>query len=116
MSIENVPIELPDKEVKTLLSQYTTGTGKTYYPGIKHENKYFTFGTRVYINVLNYYNIFQDTYTDLADIYVYDMIRNLQTTQLYQITTIQTQRILPHQQTMIRQQLQTMKKKYYHEA
>ena len=48
MSIEQVPIKLPGKEVKTLLPEYTTATGKIYYPGIKHENKYFTTGTRVY--------------------------------------------------------------------
>ena len=48
ISIENIPIELPDKEVKEFLSIYTTTIGKTYYPGIKHTNKYFTTGTRVY--------------------------------------------------------------------
>ena len=46
ISIENIPIELPDKEVKEFLSIYTTTIGKTYYPGIKHTN--FTTGTRVY--------------------------------------------------------------------
>ena len=48
VSIENLPIELPDKEVKTFLSKYITPVGKTYYPGIKHHNKFFTTGTRVY--------------------------------------------------------------------
>ena len=48
ISIENIPIELPDKEVKEFLSTYTKIIGKTYYPGIKHSNKYFTTGTRVY--------------------------------------------------------------------
>ena len=48
ISIENVPIELPDKKVKTFLLEYTTVAGKTYYPGIKHENKYFITATRVY--------------------------------------------------------------------
>ena len=48
ISIENLPIELPDKKVKTFLSEYTTPVGKTYYPGIKHNNKFFTTGTRVY--------------------------------------------------------------------
>ena len=47
ISIENIPIELPDKEVKEFLSTCTTTIGKTYYPGIKHSNKYFTTGTRV---------------------------------------------------------------------
>ena len=35
ISIENLPIELPDKEVKTFLSKYVTLFGKTYYPGTK---------------------------------------------------------------------------------
>ena len=48
LSIENIPIELPDKEVKEFLSTYTTTIGKTHYPGIKHSNKFFTSGTRVY--------------------------------------------------------------------
>ena len=48
LSIENRPIELPDKDVKEFLSTYTTTIGKTYYPGIKHSNKYFTAGTRIY--------------------------------------------------------------------
>ena len=34
-------MERPDKEVKTLLSDYTTIIGKTYYPRTKHNNKYF---------------------------------------------------------------------------
>ena len=42
ISIENIPIELPDREVKTFLSEYATPIGKTYYPGITHYNKYFT--------------------------------------------------------------------------
>ena len=48
ISIENLPTGLPDKEVKTFLSQYATLFGKTYYPGIKHQNKYYTTRTRVY--------------------------------------------------------------------
>ena len=48
ISIENIPIELPDKEVKTFLSEYITITGKTYYPGKRYHNKHFTIGTRVY--------------------------------------------------------------------
>ena len=48
ISIENLPTRLPDKQVKTFLSQYTTLFGKTYYPGTKHQNKYYTTGTRVY--------------------------------------------------------------------
>ena len=48
ISIEYISIELPDKKVKTFLSTYTTPIGKTYYPGTKHYNKYFTAGTRVY--------------------------------------------------------------------
>ena len=38
ISIENIPIELSDREVKKFLSQYTTVAGKTYYPGIRHKN------------------------------------------------------------------------------
>ena len=48
ISIENIPIELPDCEVKEFLSTYTKIIGKTCYPGIKHSNKYFTTGTRIY--------------------------------------------------------------------
>ena len=48
ISIENLPIELQDKEVKTFLSEYVTLIGKTNYPGIKSQNKYFTTGTRIY--------------------------------------------------------------------
>ena len=48
VSIENMLTELPDKEVKEFVSTYTTTIGKTYYPGIKHTNKYFTTGKRVY--------------------------------------------------------------------
>ena len=51
ISIENLPIELPDKEVKTFLSKYTTPVGKTYYPGVKHQKKYFPTETRVYEGV-----------------------------------------------------------------
>ena len=46
-SIKNLPTELPDKEVQTFLSEYATQNGKTYRPGIKHQNEYTT-GTRVY--------------------------------------------------------------------
>ena len=49
ISIENIPIELPDDEVKIFLSTYTkTIKGKTYYPGIKHSNNFITTGTRIY--------------------------------------------------------------------
>ena len=48
ISIENLPIELPDKEVKNFLSEYATLFGKTYYPGTKFQNKYITTGTRIY--------------------------------------------------------------------
>lgn len=48
ISIEYIPIELPDKKVKTFLSTYATPIGKTNYPGTKHYNKYFTAGTRVH--------------------------------------------------------------------
>ena len=48
LSIENIPIELPDKEVKEFLSTYTMTIGKTHYSGIKHSNKFFPSGTRVY--------------------------------------------------------------------
>ena len=47
ISIENLPIELPDKEVKTFLSKYITPVGKTYYPGIKYNCKFYKTGTRV---------------------------------------------------------------------
>ena len=41
-SIKNLPTELPDKEVQTFLSEYATQNGKTYRPGIKHQNEYTT--------------------------------------------------------------------------
>ena len=47
-SIENIPVKLPDKD-KTLLSDHTTVIGKTYIPVIKHNNKYFTTETRIYL-------------------------------------------------------------------
>ena len=37
-----------DKKVKTLLLEYTTVKGKTYYAGIQHEHKLFTTGTCAY--------------------------------------------------------------------
>ena len=48
ISLENIPTELPDREVETFLSEYVTVLGKMYYPGIRHNNKYFTIRTRVY--------------------------------------------------------------------
>ena len=48
ISIENLPIELPDEDVKKLLSTYVQTIGKTHYTGKKHHNKYYTTGTRVY--------------------------------------------------------------------
>ena len=53
ISIENLPIELSDKEDKTFLSEYVTLIGKTYYPGTKYQSKYYSTGTRVqqYINL-----------------------------------------------------------------
>ena len=47
ISLEYIPIELPDREVKTFLSEYVTILGKTYYPGNRH-SKHFTTGARVY--------------------------------------------------------------------
>lgn len=63
--IENIPIELPDIEVKTLLADYTTVIGKTYYPGIKHNNKYFKTGTRIYQFIKLQQDIPKDIYTHL---------------------------------------------------
>ena len=48
ISVENLPIELPDENVRTFLSQYTTLIGKTYYTGKRNNNKYYTTGTRIY--------------------------------------------------------------------
>ena len=48
ISIENIPTELPDKEVKSFLSECTKPIRKTYYPCVKHHNKYYTTETRVY--------------------------------------------------------------------
>ena len=46
--IENLPIELPDEDVQDFLSACATPIGKTYYTGKRHNNKYYTTGTRVY--------------------------------------------------------------------
>ena len=48
ISVENLPIELPDEDVKKFLSTYVQPIGKTHYTGKKHHNKYYTTGTRVY--------------------------------------------------------------------
>ena len=48
VSIENLPIEISDKKVKDLLTDYTTVIGKTYYSGIRSRNKYFTTRTQVF--------------------------------------------------------------------
>ena len=48
ISIENIPIELPDKEVRTFLSEFITIIGTTYFPGTRFHIKHFTTGTRVY--------------------------------------------------------------------
>ena len=48
ISIENLPIELPDTEVKNFLSIHATPIGTTCYTGQKYNNKYYTTGTRVY--------------------------------------------------------------------
>ena len=48
ISMENLSVELPDTEVKNVLSVYATPTGTTYYTGQIHNNKYYTTGTRVY--------------------------------------------------------------------
>ena len=50
ISIENLPIELPDEKVrKNFLSKYAIPIGKTYYTGKRHNNKFYTTGTRVYL-------------------------------------------------------------------
>ena len=51
ISIENIPIKLPDRELKTFLSEYVTIIGKTYYPRTRYNNKHFTTGTRVYQSI-----------------------------------------------------------------
>lgn len=47
-SIKNIPIERSDREFKNFLSEYKTVVEKTYYPGIRHKNKYFTTGTQIF--------------------------------------------------------------------
>ena len=51
ISVENLPIELPDKDVKKFLSTYVQPIGKTHYTGKRHHNKYYTTGTRVYQHI-----------------------------------------------------------------
>ena len=48
ISVENLPIELPDENVRRFLSQYVAPIGKTYYTGKRNNNKYYTTGTRIY--------------------------------------------------------------------
>ena len=54
ISIENLPIELPNEDVYDFLSAYATPIGKTY-TGKRHNNKYYTTGTRVYQCIHLYY-------------------------------------------------------------
>ena len=51
ISIRNIPIELPHREVKTFLSEYVTITGKTYYLATGYNNKHFTNGIRMYQSI-----------------------------------------------------------------
>ena len=48
ISIENLPTELPDEDVLYFLSEYATPVEKTYYTVKRHNDKYYTTGTRVY--------------------------------------------------------------------
>ena len=45
ISIENIPIELQDKKIRTFLSQFVTLVGNTYYPRKRYENNHFITGT-----------------------------------------------------------------------
>ena len=71
--IENLPIELPDKEVKTFLSKYTTPVGKTYYPGTKPTTN-SSLQEPEYTNVLNLPNTYQNISIKLIDTYVFALM------------------------------------------
>ena len=96
ISIENLPTELPDKEVKSFLSQYLTLTGKTYYPGIKCQNKFITTGTRIY----QYNNILQH-----IPRHIYYFCRYFQIRYNEQPEHIQTEQDLPAPVTYLNKML-----------
>ena len=118
LSIENRPIELPDKDVKEFLSTYTATIGKTYYPGIKHSNKYFTAGTRIYQCIKLHMSWY---YIILGDTYEYDMTSSLMA-NLPTATTTSIKILIKHQHRPIkiitryqmshRHQLHTTQKSY----
>ena len=46
--MENIPIKFPDVKIRNILSNYASLIGKTYYPGQRYEDTYYTARTRVY--------------------------------------------------------------------
>ena len=126
ISIENLPIELPET---TFLSKYTTPVGKTYYPGIKHQNKFYTTGTRVYKCIkltqhipkhiyqfgrylcIRYDDQPKDQQKDILDTPITQLSDNTPETQEQEIPQQETQHELQPQQE-IQKQHQPQRKEY----
>lgn len=48
ISVKNISIDFPDVKTQNMLSNYANLISKAMYPGQRHENTYYTTGTRVY--------------------------------------------------------------------
>lgn len=86
ISIENISIELPNKEVKTLLWDYTTAIAKNILPGIKHNDINTLQLEQQYTNAWSYSKTFPNTYINLADTYASDVTLYPQQTPIYKTT------------------------------
>ena len=68
ITIENLPIKLPDAKARQFYSNYVILIGNIYYPGYRYENKHFITGTRVYScneitnHILRHIISLEDTY------------------------------------------------------
>ena len=111
ISLEYIPIELPDREVKTFLSEYVTILGKTYYPGNRH-SKHFTTGARVYQCIKLQKHLPRHLYQFsryLCICYESWPKSNLTLPD----TNYYIQKTLPFRKTTTHQQISVPKKKYY---
>ena len=68
ITIENLPIKLPDAKARQFYKNYVILIGNIYYPGYRYENKHFITGTRVYScneitkHILTHIISLEDTY------------------------------------------------------
>ena len=68
ITIENLPIKLPDAKARQFYNNYVILIGNIYYPGYRYENKHFITGTRVYScneitnHILRHIISLEDTY------------------------------------------------------